>query len=177
MRFRFYKLAAIAITGCVLAACSDTGYDDLAAFMAEKKARPAGQIEPVPTFTPYRPFDYSATNLRAPFDRPVAAKDLIELKPMSNVSPDTNRAKEFLERFNIESLRMVGTIEKNNQLWALIDDGKSNVHYVKEGNYLGKNYGRIVSVMPTFIQVVEIVTAGSSGGWVERPRTLELREK
>jgi len=174
---RFYKLATIVVSACVLMACSDSGYDDLAAFMAEKKARPAGQIEPVPTFTPYRPFDYSATNMRAPFDRPVAAKDLIELQPMSDVTPDTSRAKEFLEGYNIESLRMVGTIEKNGQLWALIDDGKGNVHYVKEGNYLGRNYGRIASVMPTFIQVVEIVTAGGSGGWLERPRTLELREK
>src|SRR5690554_736842 len=83
------------------------------------------------------------------------SKDLIELQPMSDVTPDTSRAKEFLEGYNIESLRMVGTIEKNGQLWALIDDGKGNVHYVKEGNYLGRNYGRIASVMPTFIQVVE----------------------
>lgn len=131
----------------------------------------------MPTFTPYRPFDYSATTLRAPFDRPVAAKDLIELKPMNNVSPDTSRAKEFLEGFNIESLRMVGTITKSEQIWALIDDGQGNIHYVKEGNHLGRSYGRIVSVAPSFIQVVEIVTAGSSGGWVERPRTLEMREK
>lgn len=174
---RYSKLSAVALAAIVLSACSDSGYDDLTAFMAEKKARPAGQIDPIPTFTPYRPFDYAATMLRAPFDRPVAARDLIELLPASSVAPDVNRPKEFLESFNIESLRMVGTIEQRGQLWALVDDGQGNVHYVKEGNYLGRNHGRILSATPTFIQIVEIVSAGGAGGWVERPRTLELREK
>ena len=174
---RLYQASLMVVLTLTLAACSDSGYDDLTAFMAEKKARPAGQIEPIPTFTPYRPFDYGATMLRAPFDRPVAAKDLIELIPASNVKPDANRAKEFLESFNIESLRMVGTIEQNGQLWALISDTQGNVHYVKEGNYIGKNHGKIISMTPTFIQVLEIVAAGMSGGWVERPRTIELREK
>lgn len=174
---RNVKTLYVLLTSLVISACSDSGYQDLTAFMAEKKARPAGQIEPIPTFTPYRPFDYEATLLRAPFDRPVAAKDLIELLPVSNVAPDANRPKEFLENFNVESLRMVGTIERKGQLWALVSDGQGNVHYVKEGNYLGRNHGKIMATTPTRIQIVEIVTAGSSGGWVERPRTLELREK
>lgn len=174
---KLFKITAAMAFTLVLSACGDSGYEDLTAFMAEKKARPAGQIEPIPTFTPYRPFDYEATLLRAPFDRPVAAKDLIELLPASKVAPDANRPKEFLENFNIESLRMVGTIERKGQLWALINDNQGNIHYVKEGNYLGRNHGKIMATTPTLVQVVEIVTAGSSGGWVERPRTLELREK
>lgn len=171
------KVLLALVAPFLISACSDSNYQDLTAFMAEKKARPAGQIEPIPTFTPYRPFDYEATLLRAPFDRPVAAKDLIELLPASKVAPDANRPKEFLENFNVESLRMVGTIERKGQLWALVSDAQGNVHYVKEGNYLGRNHGKIVLASPTLIQIVEIVTAGSSGGWVERPRTLELREK
>ena len=114
--------------------------------------------------------------LRAPFDRPVAAKELVELLPQSSVEPDSNRPREFLEQFNIESLRMVGTIEQHGQLWALIDDGQGNVHYVKQGNYIGKNHGKIVAATSNFIQITEIVPAGGAGGWVERPRTLELRE-
>lgn len=160
----------------LLSACGDKGYEDLLVYMAEKKAKPAGRIEPIPTFSPYKPFDYSATMLRAPFDRPVAAENLVELVPQSSVAPDPDRPKEFLEQFNIESLQMVGTIEQDGQLWALIDDGQGNVHYVKEGNYIGRNHGEIVTATAGHIQVVEIVPAGGAGGWVERPRTLELRE-
>lgn len=174
---RLQHFFVVIVVATALSACSKVQHDDLNAFMAEKKARPAGQIDPIPTFTPYRPFDYSATMLRAPFDRPVAAKDLIEVVPQSNVKPDENRAKEILEQYNLESLRMVGTIEQKGQLWALLDDAQGNIHYVKEGNYLGRNHGKITKLSPSYIQIVEIVTAGSSGGWVERPRTLELREK
>lgn len=171
MKRNILLLMMIALVGC-----GEAGHDDLIAFMAEVKARPAGRIDPIPTFTPYKPFDYGATMLRGPFDKPVVVQDLIELLPVSAVAPDPNRTPEYLEQFNIESLQMVGTLEKDGQLWALIDDGQGNVHYVKETNYLGKNHGRIVAATQTYIQVVEIVPNGS-GGWVERPRTLELREE
>jgi len=160
----------------MLSACGDGSHDDLTAFMAEGKIKPQGRIAPIPTFTTYKPFDYGATQLRGPFDRPVVARNLLELLPVSNVAPDPNRAKEYLEQFNIESLSMVGTIEQYDQLWALLDDNQGNVHYVKNGNYIGKNHGKIVVTEPNYIQVIEIISSGT-GSWVDRPRTIELREE
>lgn len=165
-----------AILTIALTACSDSSKDDLVAYMAEVKARPAKPIEPIPTFTPYKPFDYSVTQFRGPFDKPVVAKTMAELLPAMSVAPDPDRSKEFLEQFNIESLDMVGTIEQNSELFALLEDNEGNVYYVKKGNYIGKNHGRIVVSEPTYIQVVEIVNNGGDG-WVERPRTIELEEE
>ena len=159
----------------VLSACGGGSHDDLVAFMADVKARPAGQIEPIPAFTPYKPFDYSVAQLRSPFEEPVTIERIIEMLPASSVEPDFNRVKEFLEQINIESLNMVGTISKDGGIWALVDDGSGNVHYVKEGNFVGKNHGRIVTVVDSYLQVIEIISNGTNG-WVERPRTLELRE-
>jgi type IV pilus assembly protein PilP len=45
---------------------------------------------------------------------------------------------------------------------------------VQVGNYLGRNHGKIVELTETYLAVVEIVTDGTSDGWVERPRTIEL---
>lgn len=160
----------------MLFACSDTSKDDLVVFMAEVKAKPARRIEPIPTFTPYKPFDYGVTQFRGPFDKPVIAKTMAQLLPASSVAPDPDRVKEFLEQFNVESLSMVGTIEQHGDMFALLEDVDANVYYVKKGNYVGKNHGKIVVSEPTYIQVVEIVTNGSDG-WVERPRTIELEEK
>ena len=160
----------------MLFACSDTSKDDLVVFMAEVKAKPAQRIEPIPTFTPYKPFDYGVTQFRGPFDKPVIAKTMAQLLPASSVAPDPDRVKEFLEQFNVESLSMVGTIEQHGDMFALLEDVDANVYYVKKGNYVGKNHGKIVVSEPTYIQVVEIVTNGSDG-WVERPRTIELEEK
>ena len=161
----------------LLTSCGNAGYDDLIEFMAEVKSRPSRPIEPIPTFNPYKPFDYGATILRPPFDRPVVIKVIDDIIPTGTEPPDPTRPKEFLEQFNIESLRMVGTIEQYGQLWALLDDGQGNVHYVKEGNYIGKHNGKIVTATPTYIQVIEVVTSGRNNLWVERPRTLELVEK
>lgn len=159
----------------LLQACGSQSKDDLVAFMAEVKAKPGGRIEPIPTFNPYKPFDYSSTSMRGPFDEPVAGIDFFaNVKPVGTVAPDPNRPKEFLEQFSIESLNMVGTLEQDGTLFALLDDGKGNVHYVKKGNYIGKNDGLIVVATDTYIQVSEIVPSGS--GWIERARTIELLE-
>lgn len=170
---RFYL---IVFTTLLLTGCSDDGYDDLIAFMADIKSRPSKPIEPIPTFNPYKPFDYGATILRAPFDKPIVIKAIDEIIPTGTEPPDPTRPKEFLEQFNIESLKMVGTLEQYGQLWALLDDGQGNVHYVKEGNYIGKHNGRIVTATPTYLQVIEVVSSGRNNQWVERPRTLELVE-
>lgn len=160
-----------------LAGCSSSdSKQDLVDFINETKRRPAGQIEPMPTFSAYQAYEYSASRLRNPFERPVDEQQNVLVGSNSNVKPDFGRPRELLEEFSFASLSMVGTFEKDGTLWALIDDGAGQVHPVKEGNYLGKNHGRIVQASRSHISVIEIVTDGLDG-WVERPRTLKLEEK
>lgn len=160
-----------------LAGCSSGGSkQDLLDFINETKRRPAGQIEPMPTFPAYQAYEYGASRLRNPFERPVDEQQNVLVASNSDVKPDFNRPRELLEESSFASLSMVGTFEKNGTLWALIDDGEGQVHPVREGNYLGKNHGRIVQASRSHINVVEIVTDGLDG-WVERPRTLKLKEK
>jgi type IV pilus assembly protein PilP len=146
---------------------------DLQDFMAEAKRRPQGQIEPLPTFQPYQPFVYSAMSLRSPFDRPSLVVN--EAKGGKTVEPDLNREKEYLESFNIASLKMVGTLSKGGRLWALIDDGQK-VTPVTVGNYMGKSFGKIISADNVQLEIMEIVADGSNG-WVERPRTIKIEAK
>jgi type IV pilus assembly protein PilP len=49
------------------------------------------------------------------------------------------------------------------------------VFRVVEGNYVGQNFGRIVHISETQIDVREIVPNGL-GGWTERDATLMLAE-
>lgn len=158
-----------------LVGCGQSSQQDLVNFMEEAKRRPKGQIEPLPTFSPYQPFAYSAMTLRSPFEKPVPV-DESAAKGGRAVAPDLTREKEFLEGFNITSLKMVGTIAKSGQLWALIDNGENGVVPATVGNYLGMNHGKIISTSPLQIEVMEIVGDGSNG-WVERPRIIKLEEK
>lgn len=157
-----------------LVSCGDGGFSDLDAFMAENRARPGGVIEPIPTFKAYEAFAYAATTLRSPFDRPVDIRQLAALSSRAALRPDNNRPKEYLERFKLNSLLMVGSLERAGEDWTLIKDPDGGIHRVQVGNFLGRDHGRIVEMGDTFFAVIEIVPDGTEGGWVERPRTIEL---
>ncbi len=169
------------VAGCVaslfLGGCGGFNENsDLVDYIEETKRRPAGQIDPLPPFVPYQSFSYSAMTLRAPFDPPVDEVQQMVVGKRTGVKPDLNREKEYLEEFNIAGLSMVGTLERNGVLWALIDDGAGGIHRVAKGNYLGKNHGSIVAASGRQLDVVEIVPDGV-GGWVERPQVLQIVEK
>jgi len=168
------KVLVVLPLGILLTACSGKDFSDLDAFMASKLDRPGGVIAPIPTFKAYEAFSYSATTLRSPFDRPVEVREIAQLQAISAIKPDESRAKEFLEQYTFDSLRMVGTLERDGVSWTLISDPDGGVHRVTLGNYLGRHHGRIVEMTDTYIGVVEIVSDGTADGWVERPRTIKL---
>lgn len=173
MNFKLFLLIPLVAT---LTACAGGNNQDLREYIADVKKRPKGAIEPIPTFRPYEAFSYSAVTLRSPFEPPVPEVEKVYVEASENVKPDLNREKELLEGFNMASLAMVGSLELNGALWALVDDGEGGVHPVTKGNYLGKNHGRIVSTSESGIEILEIVSNGRDG-WVERPRTLKIKEK
>ena len=162
----------------LLTACSQgNGFSDLDKFMADTRAKPRGHVEPLPEFKAYEAFSYSAADRRAPFEPPIDVQlTMAEEQPVSDVEADLDRPKEVLENFDLKSLGMVGTLQGvDGNLFALIRDNEGGIHRVRTGNYMGQNYGRVVGVSDTRIELVEIVPNGR-GGWVERPRSLSLDE-
>jgi len=168
------RTAGLLAIAALLGGCGGD-FSDLDTWMAEVKARPRGAIEPIPVFKPYESFTYAAQSLRPPFDPPPDPDDQNTVKAGKEVKPDLLRAREFLERYNIEQLAMVGTLAQNATMWALLSDGEGGVHRVRVGNYVGKDHGRIVETTETVVAVEEIVPSGG-GGWILRPRTIKLAE-
>ena len=146
--------------------------------MAEVSARPKGRIEPLPEFKAYESFQYSAAGLRGPFTAPVEIK-LIKYqqdRAKSDIKPDLKRPKEYLEGYSIDAVSMVGTLAlSEDDLWALLDDSDGGVHRVKLGNFVGRNYGKVVGINQGSVDVIEIVPDGH-GGWLERPRAIKLKD-
>ena len=163
-------LVSIALTGC-----GTSGHGDLNRYIKKTITKPAGEIEPLPTFRPYKPYKYSSLALRSPFDRPktIEQKDTSGLPALE---PDLTRPKEFLEGINFARISMVGMMQKDNFVWGLVKAGRSGIHRVQLGNYLGKNHGKIVGLSTNRLDIVEIIPDGRNG-WVERPRSLRLKEK
>ncbi len=165
----------VAVFIFLLAGCSSPEYTDLDDFMDQVRQEPQGVIAPIPIFKTYKAFRYNAAAMRSPFEVPVKIREIANLSMSSNVKPNAKRAKELLENFNIEAISMVGTLEQQGTVWALVDDGSGSVHQVLSGNYLGKNHGRIVDIRHDSLALIEIIANGPDS-WIERPRTLKLKE-
>lgn len=169
------RIVALGLALGVLAGCdSSADFQDLQAYMDEVRAKPKGSIEPTPSFAPYEAFTYSVAALRHPFQRQVKNEAAERLGGARDVKPDETRIPQFLEGFNIETFSMVGTLGGSAGSFALVSDA-NGVHRVKVGDYLGRNHGRIVAIGEAQISVLEIVPDGE-GGWLERPRSLVLKE-
>lgn len=171
---RIIPLGLLLLSALLLSACGGDSYQDIDSYMAEKKERPAGLIKPIPVFKAYKAFTYSAAGLRSPFEKPIEVTEITRLRMASNVKPDENRTKEYLEQFTLDSLSMVGTLQQGSFLWALLRDEDGGVHRVRKDNYLGRNHGLIIEATETYLSVIEIVPNGVDG-WVERPRTIKLK--
>lgn len=158
-----------------LAGCSSgqQRFADLEEFMLEVQARPQRPPDPLPEFKPYEPFAYSAAGQRSPFEPPVEQRRRPEGMP--DVQPDPNRVKQFLEQFSLNDLRMVGTLERDSEVYALIRDTSGGVHRVTAGDFLGPNHGEIKAIAEFGIEFEEIVPDGV-GGWLLRSRTLRLQQ-
>ena len=172
---RLFLLVAglLLLSGCT----GGAQHEDLQSFMAEVKAKPVGDIEPLPTFRAYKTFRYGAMAMRSPFEPPLDFDVADSVTGKEKVSaPDEGRKKEYLEGYNFAALSLVGTLSQDGQIWSLVNDGGGGIHRVTVGNYMGKNHGRITSVSNTKADVIEVVPDGK-GSWVERPRTLALKEK
>ena len=160
----------------LLGGCASGDIADLESFVAEVKARKGQRIEPLPEIRVPEIFAYSVQQRADPF-HPFVAEALEEVAsaPGKGVAPPANHVKEELEQFPLDTLRMVGTLERDTQTWGLVTAPDGAVHRVQPGNYLGKSYGKITLVAEDRLEVVEIVPDGL-GGWQERQARLDLSE-
>ena len=163
-------LATGALALVLLSGCS-TDMEELQAKVAEIKSRPGERIEPLPEIKAYESFAYNASSMRSPFVPSAPARNDIA----SAVRPDSKRSREFLEQFPLDTMTMVGTLQLQGKNFGLVQGKDGLVHRVLPGNFMGQNDGRVVSITPTRISIIEIVPDGL-GGYIERPAALALNE-
>ncbi len=157
----------------MLSGCN-TSIADLDEYFISHREKAATPIKPIPEVKPYLRFDYP-DHEKDPFDVAMLAPNK---GPKQNIDPngiaiDTTRVPEFLEGFPLDSLKMVGTVAKDKTLWALIKVPDGAIQSVKSGNYMGQNYGEIVSVSGNKLEMKETVPNGS-GGYKKRDTSIAL---
>jgi len=172
---------ALGAVALLLGGCGSRDQSDLQAFVAEVHSRQGGSIEPLPVMKPSERYLYQSAEAarRDPFEAYYKVK---RVSPAERQVSDTQRRflqeiqthnPEELENFELDSLRMVGTLQNLGSLWGIVLDGDGTVHRVTTGSYIGRNYGKVTRIAEERIEVREIVGDGQ-GGWDERPASLAL---
>jgi type IV pilus assembly protein PilP len=153
------KAVLLALLVMLLVACGGD-MSDLEGYIAEVKQRKGGPIEPLPQIKPYETFRYRAETMRSPF---VPDAQQANAAMPAGPTPIINRNKEYLEQFPLDTLAMVGTLERQGDVYGLVQTQDGMVHRVIPGNYIGQNDGRIVGVTDSGIEVEELIPDGIGG--------------
>ena len=165
------KFALIVPLIFLLAACSGNKGDDLDKFMATAANDMGKGVEPLPEVLPYSPIQYNADGtLSDPFKARKASNK------SGSLQPNTNRPKEALEAYPLESLKYVGSMSKNKLSYALIKTPDNTIQQVKIGNYVGPNFGLVTQINESTIEIKEIIQDDLTGDWVERNSSINLQE-
>lgn len=173
----FEKLISIPLCASVLmlSGCNG-GTEDLDEYFMVEQGKPATPLAPIPEVKPYLRYVYPEHE-KDPFDAAMLAPNTVREEIVDNgINVDTTRVPEFLEGFPLDSLRMVGTVEQENTLWALVKIPEGAVQTVKPGNYLGQNYGKIVGISEVKMDMLETVSNGL-GGFKEREISIALNQE
>ncbi len=166
--------------GIVLAAGCSGDHDDLRQWMQENTKDMKPNIPKLPGVQPYEPVPYDVADQLDPFK---AAKIDPESKRNKGVSkgglqPDFE-ARELrnsvLEKYPLESLRMIGYLNVNRQPMAVIQSDQT-VKQVKIGDYIGLDFGVVTEITDKELTLRELIQ-DAAGDWSERTSSLYLQGK
>ena len=172
MKKHLLILAALA-----LVACGGEEHGDLKQELNQLTKDFRGRVEPLPQVKPYEPVPYTAEGQVDPF-RPeridVAQRQITPSASSARIEKERDRPKEPLEAFPLESIQMLGTITRANEVFALVKAGP-NLYRVRKGNYMGQNFGVVTGIDESQVSLKELIQ-DSGGEWVERNSALQLVE-
>ena len=162
-----------------IAGCGPSGEDELRVWMAEQRANTKPSVQPLTEPKKFIPEPYAEEGAIEPFNQLKLTQALKRdsSQVASNaalIAPEMTRRKEPLEAFPLDSMAMVGSLNKSGAPTALIKVDNL-IYQVKVGNYLGQNYGKVVRITESSIQLREIAQ-DATGDWVERFASLDLQE-
>lgn len=171
-------LNTLALAGAALlvAGCSDSNVREVRTWMEQVKKDTRVSIKPLQEPKAFTPFAYTEKDVIDPFS---PNKLLAELARDAAVTsnpfkPDTERKKELMESFPLDTMSMVGIIEKSGVSYALLQIDKT-LYQVKTGQRIGQNFGVVTKVGEQEVAIREVVQ-DAGGEWVERMSKLELQQ-
>lgn len=171
------RAAALMASGLLLAGCGDSDVKEVRDWMEQVKQQTRPAVKPLVEPKDFIPYAYGAKEAVDPFS---PNKLLNQLAKAAEASadpnkPDLQRPREVLETYPLDTMRMVGTLQKAGVDYALLQIDRA-VYQVRPGQRIGQNFGTVTHVGDDAITIREVVQ-DAAGEWVERMAKLELQNK
>jgi type IV pilus assembly protein PilP len=170
------RIALVATSVLALSGCG-ADLDELQQWMEQQRREVKPNVTPLQPPKKFDPQPYAAADAVEPFSTQKLAVALKrdERAPSSLLAGELKRRKEPLEAYPLDSMAMVGSVNKQGRPFALLRvDGL--LYQVKVGDYMGQNYGRVLRIGDTELVLREVVQ-DAAGEWIERNSTLQLLER
>ncbi len=164
-------LSAATLVGC------GADLDELQQWMEQQRREVKPDVAPLQAPKKFDPQPYAAADAVEPFSTQKLSVALKrdERATSALLAGELKRRKEPLEAYPLDSMSMVGSVNKLGLPFALLRvDGL--LYQVKVGDYMGQNYGRVVRISESDLLLREVVQ-DAAGEWIERNSTLQLLER
>jgi type IV pilus assembly protein PilP len=171
------KQLVLAVFSCAVLAGCGAGLDELQQWMEQQRREVKPNVSPLQPPKKFDPQPYAAAGSVEPFSTQKLSVALKrdERAPSSLLAGELKRRKEPLEAYPLDSMNMVGSVNRQGRPFALLRvDGL--LYQVKVGDYLGQNYGRVLRIGDAELVLREVVQ-DAAGEWIERNSTLQLLER
>jgi type IV pilus assembly protein PilP len=161
----------------LLAGCGDSDVREVRDWMEQVKRDTRPAVKPLPEPKDFLPYAYGAKDAVDPFDANKLLGELARAAATSNNpnQPDLQRPREQLETFPLDTMQMVGTMEKGGTRFALLQIERA-LYQVKAGQRIGQNFGVVTHVGEDAVDIREVVQ-DAAGEWTQRMTKLELQIK
>jgi type IV pilus assembly protein PilP len=171
------QAGAIAAAALLLAGCGDSDVKEVRDWMDQVKRDTRPAVKPLSEPKDFLPYAYGAKETIDPFSQTKLLNQLAKAAEASRDpnKPDLQRTRELLESYPLDTMHMVGTMQKGGVNYALLQIDRS-VYQVRSGQRIGQNFGIVTRVGDDAINIREVVQ-DAAGEWVERIAKLELQSK
>lgn len=162
-------LSAIALGGC------GGSTDEVREWIDAQGNSVKPRVESIAAPVKFVPKSYEPAGAAEPFGsaKLIAANRQDSAKASALVDAELRRRREPLEAFPLDAIAMVGSLHRDGQRFALLR-AEQLLYYVKVGDYLGQNFGKITTISETEVALREVVE-DASGEWTERMTTLHIK--
>ena len=173
LRRRAARLSLGVLLGAALAGCG-AELDEMQLWMEQQRREAKPNVAPLQPPKKFDPQPYAAAGAVEPFStqKLAVAFKRDERAPSSLLAGELKRRKEPLEAYPLDSMSMVGSVNKQGAPFALLRV-EGLLYQVKAGDYMGQNYGRILRISEADLVLREVVQ-DAAGEWIERNSTLQL---